>query len=471
MRKKLRASETFLEEGISASSPRGSRDYSSTSEDDDNDDDFEEDFQSDQNEEPKKRSPRSRRRRRRRRGSGGNGSGVLVPVALGVAVAALVFWREIISYDAATRTCSFPRPTSATASVLRMAVLADARVVDAGPTRHLTGALAEFRGDLHLRKLYRRLHAEHGPDAVVFLGDLLDVGRRTADDADPRSPAWSRLVARWQATFADSSAAASRRPGKDFVLVAACGERDVGSTAADVPRRAARFAESFGELHAVSRAKDFDLVRICAPAIVHGDPKQRSLAAKVLAGLNKSLAAALATKKPALKPRILLTHVPLWKSELSGCPVSSLLNASLSSDLLARVSPVAVFSSGGSRACVSQHLSGKVTEHSIAKVSISGAGYSSSYALVTLQLDPETKATSVEVSTCSMPSHVLTIGLYGVAGFLASIYAFFHSASQPKKKNMATSTLTSALSLIALVLVVFTAAQVLCALIEWTDDH
>ena len=419
------------------------------------------------------------------------GVGLFIPVALSVSFAALVFWREIIAFDAAVRSCSFPKPSGALSNnILRMAILADARVVDSGSMFRPFGVLSELRGDLHLRKVYRRLHEEHSPDVVVFLGDILDVGRRVADDTDPRSIGWSRLVSRWQTNFIPSSItdAASaktkptsqpplserqRRPGKDYILISACGERDVGTAASDVPRRAARFAESFGELHAVTKAKDFDLVRICAPAMLYGDAKQRGLASKVLVGLNRSLRAAVAAGKPLARPRVLLTHVPLWKPPDSapGCPgYSQMMNETITEDILGKVSPFVVISSGGSKACVASHHAA-AQEHSVAKVSIVGSGTGSSFALVTLQINPETKAASAEVATCSMPSHVLTFVLYGISGAVATVYTFFHTSASVKwkKKNVSKASL-STFSHMVLVLTVFTASQVLCALVEWNGQ-
>ncbi|KAG0052004.1 hypothetical protein BGZ83_003082 [Gryganskiella cystojenkinii] len=65
----------------------------------------------------------------------------------------------------------------------RIVVIADPQLTDWFSYKQ-TGIglwLTEFYTDLFMRRSFRRLHARFQPDAVLFLGDLLDGGRETMD--------------------------------------------------------------------------------------------------------------------------------------------------------------------------------------------------------------------------------------------------------------------------------------------------
>ncbi|KAF9184807.1 hypothetical protein BGZ51_003119 [Haplosporangium sp. Z 767] len=68
----------------------------------------------------------------------------------------------------------------------RIAIIAEPQLTDWFSYKQsgLVLWLTEFYTDLFMGRAFARLHRRLAPDAVLFLGDLMDGGRETTDDAD-----------------------------------------------------------------------------------------------------------------------------------------------------------------------------------------------------------------------------------------------------------------------------------------------
>ncbi|KAG9069091.1 hypothetical protein KI688_009986 [Linnemannia hyalina] len=320
-----------------------------------------------------------------------------------------VFWVML-------RRCEWPAKESwdqserAVQERYKIVIIADPQLTDWYSYKQtgLALCLTEFYTDLFMRKGFARLHRRLQPDMVLFLGDLMDGGRETVaeDDGgvyeknkgrfldkvfDSRRTAWNQepLVmdeedigeeeglrqyggeyetrsrqmdeARTgdttghyrQITYPAAGAterAQIRQDGKSARLYVA-GNHDVGFGDTLVRQAMKRYKGDFGSVNYEIKVGNHSLVILDTLSLSSNITSIREESRDFLAKMEQ--------EKPK-EPRILFTHVPLFRPETTSCgeareaqqlildgngeQYQNMVNASLSREILRKVQPDMIFS-------------------------------------------------------------------------------------------------------------------------------
>ncbi|EFP91593.2 uncharacterized protein PGTG_17647 [Puccinia graminis f. sp. tritici CRL 75-36-700-3] len=239
-----------------------------------------------------------------------------------------IVWGEWIYFDRTISSCQWPRPTTTTTTEpFHLLIIADPQLPSTDysypdrilPLRWLSIKII----DQFIRKSWRLLIKNTKPHAVVFLGDLLDGGIAASDPAK-----FQTYVDRFYHTFpipADlSSAPTSNQTEPPARLIHLVGNHDVGLYPSTSYERSAQARERFkntwppGLLNGHVEWANHTIIWIDALSLIE-ESKRRA------AGLStqedgqvtrfvKELAGA-----DMLLPKVLLTHVPLWRPEGTSC--------------------------------------------------------------------------------------------------------------------------------------------------------
>ncbi|KAI8581236.1 hypothetical protein K450DRAFT_233773 [Umbelopsis ramanniana AG] len=156
--------------------------------------------------------------------------------------------------------------------------------------------ITEFYSDQYMRRNWKKLNRKLRPDAVVFLGDLMDGGREWPDDRE-----WKEEVNRFKALFKPLDSSTK-------VLYMA-GNHDVGfgdGIRADIVNR---FKGEFGDTSYELFLDSHSIVVIDSVSMSSSDPNIHQQPRDFVREI-----------RPSDKPRILFTHVPLYRepSPISG---------------------------------------------------------------------------------------------------------------------------------------------------------
>lgn len=105
-------------------------------------------------------------------------------VAVVVVWSLYLFWCESVAFHAAIAPCTFGSTNIADGDdALRIAMIADPQLTDRYSYKQsgVKLALVQFFCDAYMKKAFGLIMLYRSPDAVVFLGDLLDGGREVDD--------------------------------------------------------------------------------------------------------------------------------------------------------------------------------------------------------------------------------------------------------------------------------------------------
>lgn len=265
---------------------------------------------------------------------------------------ALVFYAEWYRPLARLRACNWNDSLDAT----RVLLLADPQLIDdntyPGRSRWLL-KLSQTIVDRYLAKNWRAMHKVLDPDTVVFLGDLFDGGREWENDV------WLDEYERWNNIY-------PQKPGiRTYMNLP--GNHDIGFGDTVVPAALDRFRAYFGEPSSHHEIGGYTIVFLDTISMsntkspfIYNPPRE------FLGNLST-------TTNPNL-PRILFTHVPLFRPPGSDCgkhresqmdlPYSkgyqyvTQTSPELTELILTQVQPQAVFSGDDHDACHVVHKYG-----------------------------------------------------------------------------------------------------------------
>ncbi|KAJ1953152.1 hypothetical protein EC988_003155 [Linderina pennispora] len=322
-----------------------------------------------------------------------------------------------------TSSCRWP--TSAQkggAEPVRVAIVADPQIVD-HYSYNQTGVLlrvVEFFTDIYIKKSYIFLQMLQEPDTVIFLGDLMD-GAREWNDSD-----WHEEYDRYKALFRN------RSPGSMKVYDMA-GNHDIGIGNTVVDSALERFHKYVGPTNQVLHIADHEVI-LLDTLTLESDLGRVNRSSR---GLVERLAAA-----PASGPRLLFTHVPMWRPPETYCgPLRQASTKYLKNRrgyqfrdqlfqntteyLLESLAPSAVFSGDDHDTCTIQHPThrGKAaTEYTIGAFGWASGVPIASYGLMTLYPGDNSTGRAPEfyVTNCYLPYQ---LGIYKVyiASFVLSL--------------------------------------------------
>ena len=232
--------------------------------------------------------------------------------------------------------------------------------------------LSQFYTDLYMKRNWRFIQKILAPHANVFLGDLMDGGREWDDNTYFYLPAglilsWQREYRRFRNVFTDSPGAPS--------IASLPGNHDIGVSDTVSPVAFQRFKQHFGEPSSEFQAGDFTLVLLDTVSL---SAEQTPTISRRPQEFLKSLRA-----YDLNTPRILFTHIPLFRSEGTSCgplreskqPIrvakgyqyQNVLTPDLSKRIVDIVRPLAVFSGDDHDYCFVHHNYGgmRIPEHTV----------------------------------------------------------------------------------------------------------
>lgn len=277
-----------------------------------------------------------------------------------------VIYAEWIYPAKAFDQCMWPLGSTAK----HVALIADPQIVDANsyPGRHrILLWFTQKITDRFMARNYRLLHKKLRPDAIFFLGDLLEGGREWEDKE------WYPEVERFKRIFAPAPNVPNfwNLPGN----------HDVGSASDIIPYTMERFRKNFGEPNQVRTIGEHSIVTLDTNALMND--KRESIYKPARDFLED-----LKAKQSEYDPMIVLSHIPFYRPEGSYCgferegrPLSwtkghqyiSQLNPTLTHDVLYGLKPSFVFSGDDHDACKYTHRLSTpdlVEEHTIKSFSM-----------------------------------------------------------------------------------------------------
>ncbi|KAK9450816.1 Metallo-dependent phosphatase-like protein [Limtongia smithiae] len=309
---------------------------------------------------------------------------LLAAVPLAVVLTAMwvfvLYWGEHGVFAAAVRACRWEtwEDWPAGATPVRIAVIADPQLVDENTYKGRPApllALTEYYVDKYMHRAWTALHAGLGSkDATVFLGDLFDGGREWDHDT------WLAEYERFERVFPFATGDDVTRTGEygELLLREVAGNHDIGIGDTVVVKALNTFRAYFGDPNRAVEIGNHTLVALDTASLmntkleaVYTPPRD------FLQSLRESTVTAAET--PVL-PRILLTHIPLFRPANEACgpkreaggslPLSrgyqyqTAVDPDLTTEVLQAVAPVLVLSGDDHDACSYTHTFSPATSDS-----------------------------------------------------------------------------------------------------------
>ncbi|KAI0268715.1 Metallo-dependent phosphatase-like protein [Gloeopeniophorella convolvens] len=234
---------------------------------------------------------------------------------------AVVLWCEVGVFLAAGVRCSWPSPPpgeqqKATGDhggprATRVLVVADPQILDENsyPERgRVTSVLSQIFVDMYLRKAWRVAKGT-GPDAVVFLGDMMDNGF-----ANITMSKYQEYHARFLSIFSvPASLPVYYLPGNHDV--------GLGHTDDTSPFARSRYSAAFGPLSRHVVLGGHSLLMVDSPALVDEDWRRTEAREDRGSGLPHDLRDLqhLRAQHAADAPLILFSHIPLYRAPDADC--------------------------------------------------------------------------------------------------------------------------------------------------------
>ncbi|KAJ2201134.1 hypothetical protein IW144_000537 [Coemansia sp. RSA 522] len=305
---------------------------------------------------------------------------------------------------------------------VHVAIIADPQIVDAYSYNQsgLLLRLTEFFTDIYMRKSYTALQQLQQPPTIIFLGDLMDGGREwTHTD-------WIKEYQRFLLLFVN------RKPKSTRVYHMA-GNHDIGIGNTIVQNALQRFHEYVGPTNQILDIGGHQIILLDTLTLESDNKDVRKSTQQTIDWLQ--------TERTEMqpKPRILFTHVPMWRPPNTNCgPLRQTPYAMLSRSgyqfrdqlfqnttelLLNAIQPHAVFSGDDHDTCTISHVipstNKLVTEYTIGAFGWASGVPIASYALLTLY-PHSSNNTSFVVQNCFLPYQLGIYQCYALA-FVCSI--------------------------------------------------
>lgn len=207
----------------------------------------------------------------------------------------LLFTGEIGLFYHHIRQCKWPLQQST-----NVAIVADPQIVD-NNSYGQTGVLlrvVEFFTDIYMRKSYRFLQTIRHPNHIVFLGDLMDGGREWTDKD------WMVEYKRFNSLFYQRST--------NTPVYRMAGNHDIGIGNTVVPAAFTRFLKHMGPTNQIINFTSHQVILLDTLTLESDDPKVNQSSRLLVEQLRQQ-------QQPISKPRILFTHVPMWRPPQTDC--------------------------------------------------------------------------------------------------------------------------------------------------------
>lgn len=269
----------------------------------------------------------------------------------------IVLYAEWIYPSKAFRQCKWPLRDHAK----HVAIISDPQIIDnySYPGRMgILRSITEKVTDRFMARNFRLLHRRLKPDAIVFLGDLMDGGRNWEDDA------WELEFQRYRRIFPISPSVVQ--------MENLPGNHDIGCMKDIIPHSYERFEEHFGSANQVYSLGGVSLVTLDTNALM--DTARPSIHGPARELLNN-----ISSHRDKYGPIILFSHIPLHRPENSPCGFEresskslswvyghqyiTEVDVALSNEILEKLKPTYIFSGDDHDYCKFTHEFGD-NEHS-----------------------------------------------------------------------------------------------------------
>lgn len=296
----------------------------------------------------------------------------------------------------------------------RIALLADPQLVDENtyPDRpDIVNYFIKKLSDNYLHKTYRVMQHYLDPDTVLFLGDLFDGGREWDDEL------WFKEYRRFNQIFAKQ---ANRR-----TIQSLAGNHDIGFETID-KSRLKRFAAFFGPPNDFIELGNHTVVLVDSISLSSEDPEIKQVPQQFLESVNGLI--------NENYPRILLTHVPLYRYNdkqlcgplresnglfpiQKGTQYQTVILTDLSSQMLETVKPLIVFSGDDHDYCDVNH---KLKDGSLVReITVKSTSMTAGIKYPAIQLlslnnptDIQANGPTLQTEMCFLPSPYLGLTIY-----------------------------------------------------------
>ncbi|OZJ06132.1 hypothetical protein BZG36_01033 [Bifiguratus adelaidae] len=363
-----------------------------------------------------------------------------------------VFWR-------AAAKCQFPVHLDGVPSH-KVVLIGDPQITDPY-SYHRRGVLqwvTEFYSDLYMRRNWRNLmkrRKRNRVDTVIFMGDLMDGGREWEDDAYVSIADVSDLVIQSGCQRYLEEAKRFKNlfvaPREDVKFIYMAGNHDLGFGNGVTVARQDRFAAEFNLPNQIFDMGNHSVVLLDTVSITSQDANVRAAVETLLNQVQDTQL-----------PRILLTHVPLWRDDATDCgplrqasdtitqgngyQYQNLMDASMSTRLLTTVKPDLVFSGDNHDYCEIVHSyqangERQATEITVPTFSMAQGLLRPGVILLTLQNPLDTNAPSLASSTysrstCFFPDQVNIFINYAYIALITIIIIILTLLRRHKTQNV-----------------------------------
>ncbi|KAJ6809189.1 uncharacterized protein M6B38_161360 [Iris pallida] len=279
------------------------------------------------------------------------------------------------------------------------------------PGSFVLGAV-QFYTDLYMRRSFRSSVLPFDPHVLVFLGDHFDGGPFLSDQE------WQESLRRFRHIFSLQTGRKS-----DMSVYYLSGNHDIGYSSFHslYPKVISRYEQEFGARNYYFSARKVDFIVVDAQTLDGPvQKKQTSLSWDFIKNVSKV---------DSLNPRILLTHIPLYRPDDTPCgpyrsssvinqriayatpdqeiKYQNYLSSETSSKLLRLIRPILVLSGHDHDQCTVTHSTplGDVPEHTLGTISWQQGNLYPSFMLLTVTGPSNLTSTKPEVSTqlCFLP--------------------------------------------------------------------
>ncbi|PRP88297.1 hypothetical protein PROFUN_03406 [Planoprotostelium fungivorum] len=325
--------------------------------------------------------------------------------------------------------CKIDQRMPATSQVLIVAdpQLSDLYSYSFAPRDSLLLKVVQFYNDIYVRRAWQMLIRRSTAEHVLFLGDLFDTGKRLSEDE------YRAELARFNEVFAMNTERGSDRftftPGQHLSVWNMSGNHDIGYMIAPYHQKLAigRFKKYFGPLNWRTTIRDHEVIAINTltldPEMTDSEAHQES----------RDFLDTLKKEDPR-RPRILLTHVPLWRPPNSDCGASggppivdrvgysytNMLTREISEELLS-LRPMLVLSGDNHHHCDYVHPNG-ILERTVGTLSwLQGIDEPSITVLNVHDRGEKDTASRPTLNVCRMPKQMDIYWAYTIVGITSFI--------------------------------------------------
>lgn len=312
-----------------------------------------------------------------------------------------LLYGEMFSFWLPFLSCSWPHPPSSMTdgvdhqrNYVKIAVLTDPQLMDRTSLhlapKSLALEAAQFYTDLYMRRAFLSSILPSKPDIILFLGDYFDGGPFLSDEEWQES--WTRFKHIFDIDMLEQAT--------NIKLYYLAGNHDIGYAAfhSHMPEVIKRYEKAFGARNYQFTAGKVDFIAIDAQTL-DGHPQNNVTPATWNFVKNVS-------KHSSSNPRVLLTHIPLYRPDLTACGpyrASSIINQRINraahdneilyqnyitengtNDLLDAIKPALILSGHDHDQCTVIHKSkyGSVKEHTLGTISWQQGNLFPSYMLL-----------------------------------------------------------------------------------------